>query len=93
MKEVTVYVAREYAPGSCNFDVIRRHEEEHVAIARRLVTEYRPRLLAAVTGMHPENVLSAVQGVVDELQRAMRDANRVLDQRDTEKSLSECRSW
>jgi len=113
MKEVTVYVAREYTVGSCNYDAVRRHEDEHVAIARRLVTEYRPRLLRAVTGLRLQSpgfatqaieenastrmiaseVLSAVQGVIDELQRAMRDANRLLDQRDTGKTLSKCSSW
>jgi len=113
MKEVTVYVAREYTVGSCNFDAVRRHEDEHVAIARRLVSEYRPRLLRAVTGLRLQSpgfatqaieenastrmiaseVLSAVQGVIDELQQAMRDANRLLDQRDTGKTLSKCSSW
>ena len=93
MKEVTVYVAREYPVGSCNFEVIRRHEDEHVAIARRLVTEYRPRLLEAVKGVRLQEIVSAVQGVIDELQRAMRDANRLLDRRDTENSLRECASW
>jgi hypothetical protein len=112
MKEVTVYVAREYAVGSCNYDAVRRHEDEHVAIARRLVSEYRPRLLRAVTGLRLQSpgfatqveenastriiasdVLSAVQGVIDELQRAMRDANRLLDQRDTGKTLRKCSAW
>jgi hypothetical protein len=44
MKEVTVYVAREYPVGSCNFKAVKRHEDKHVAIARRLVSEYRARL-------------------------------------------------
>lgn len=48
MKEVTVYVAREYPVGSCNYKAVKRHEDKHVAIARRLVSEYRPRLLQAV---------------------------------------------
>jgi hypothetical protein len=93
MKEVTVYLAREYAAGSCNFEAIRRHEDEHVAIARRLVTEYRPRLVGAVTGLRLHDVPSAIQGVIDELQRAMRSANRLLDQRDTHRSLKRCASW
>ena len=48
MKAVTVYVAREYPVGSCNYRAVRRHEEKHVAIARRLVAEYRPRLQRVV---------------------------------------------
>ena len=48
MKEVTVYVAREYPVGSCNYRAVKRHEDKHVAIARRLVSEYRARLQRVV---------------------------------------------
>lgn len=51
MKEVTVYVAREYPVGSCNYRAVKRHEDKHVAIARRLVSEYRPRLQQVVAGL------------------------------------------
>lgn len=44
MKEVTVYIASEYPVGGCNYNAVIRHEEKHVAIARRLVGEYRLRL-------------------------------------------------
>jgi hypothetical protein len=48
MKAVTVYVAREYPVGSCNYHAVRRHEDKHVQIARRLVSEYRARLQRVV---------------------------------------------
>jgi hypothetical protein len=49
MKQVTVYVAREYRVGSCNYHAVRRHEDKHVAIARRLVSEFRTRLQLVVS--------------------------------------------
>lgn len=55
MKAVTVYVAREYPVGSCNYIAVMRHEEKHVAIARRLLSEYRSRLLRAVGGLSLES--------------------------------------
>lgn len=112
MREVTVYVAREYPVGSCNYKAVRRHEDKHVAIARRLVSEYRSRLEGVVgdlrlqsrgfpayddknasTGKVSSEVVSAVQGVINELQVAMVNANSVLDKSDTEKTLSACPFW
>ena len=112
MKEVTVYVAREYPVGSCNYKAVKRHEDKHVAIARRLVSEYRSRLQRVVaelslrsrgfparedqsasTGKISSEVMVAVQGVIDELQVAMTNANRGLDKSDTEKTLKECPFW
>lgn len=112
MKEVTVYVAREYPVGSCNYKAVKRHEDKHVEIARRLVSEYRSRLQGvlaelqlqsrgfpaaddqnASTGKVGFEVQAAVQVVIDELQVAMVNANRVLDKWDTEKTLKECPFW
>ena len=113
MKEVTVYLPRDYRIGSCNYRAVKRHEDKHVAIARRLVTEYQPRLVRAVSDLRLQSrgfaarggdesasagrllsdVRSAVQGVIDELQAAMRDANRLLDLADTRRTLRECPSW
>ena len=55
MKAVTVYVAREYPVGSCNYRAVRRHEDKHVAIARRLVSEYRLRLQRVVAELSLES--------------------------------------
>jgi hypothetical protein len=112
MKQVTVYVAREYPVGSCNYNAVKRHEDKHVAIARGLVSEYRSRLERVVGGLrlqsrgfpaHEDKNAStgkvafemqvAVQGVIDELQVAMMNANRVLDKSDTEKTLKACPFW
>jgi hypothetical protein len=55
MKRVTVYMPREYPEGSCNYGVLKRHEDKHVAIARRLLREYAPRFVAAVLGLRLES--------------------------------------
>ena len=112
MKEVTVYVAREYPVGSCNYRAIKRHEDRHVAIARRKVSEFRGRLQRVVaelglqsrgfparedqsapSGKIAADVKAAVQGVIDELQVAMRNANLGLDKSDTQNTLNECPFW
>jgi hypothetical protein len=110
--KATVYVAREYPVGSCNYKAVTRHEDKHVAIARRQVSEYRSRLERVVadlrlqsrgfsarddqkvsTGKVALEVQAAVQGVIDELQTAIMNANRVLDKSDTERTLKACPFW
>jgi hypothetical protein len=48
MKRITIYLPREYPEGSCNYDAVKRHEDKHVSIARRLLREYRLKFLQAV---------------------------------------------
>lgn len=48
MRTIRVYMPREYPEGSCNYKAVKRHEDKHVAIARRLLAEYTPKFLAAV---------------------------------------------
>ena len=55
MKRVTVYMPREYPEGSCNYEVLKRHEDEHVAIARRLLREYGPKFVAAIRDVRLES--------------------------------------
>ncbi|MGE5546348.1 MAG: hypothetical protein ACM33T_05595 [Solirubrobacterales bacterium] len=55
--ELVVDIAREYQPGSCEYQAIKTHEAEHVAIARRTFAEYEPRMRTRlrdlVTGFEP----------------------------------------
>jgi hypothetical protein len=44
--DFTVYVARTYAPGSCQYEVILGHEMEHVAIHRETYERYLPLIQA-----------------------------------------------
>ena len=52
---MTVYMPREYPEGSCNYEVLKRHEDEHVAIARRLLREYAPKFVAAIRDIRLES--------------------------------------
>jgi hypothetical protein len=55
MKTIRVYMPREYPEGSCNYNAVKRHEDKHVEIARRLYVEYRTRFLEAVRGLRLES--------------------------------------
>lgn len=46
--DTTVYVARDYPPGTCAFDAVRAHEAEHVAINIAVVDTHAPRLRTAM---------------------------------------------
>jgi len=43
-EELTVYVARKYRPGSCNYRSILDHENQHVAVFRDTMTKYAARV-------------------------------------------------
>ncbi|CAA7616899.1 hypothetical protein [Magnetospirillum sp. SS-4] len=45
---IRVDIASKYPPGGCNYRVIRAHEDEHVAIARRTFQDWTPRLEKAL---------------------------------------------
>lgn len=63
-----VYVAREYAPGSCPYRAILAHEQAHVAAVRDTVNRFTPRLrwvltsLRIPTGERPISVASPEAG-------------------------------
>jgi len=40
--ELTVYIAKEYQQGSCQFHVILTHENEHVRVNQSMVQKYAP---------------------------------------------------
>ena len=50
-KSIEVYVAREYKRGSCEYKAVLRHEQEHVAIARRNLEKYKPKVRHALTSL------------------------------------------
>jgi len=47
-RNTTIYVAREFARGSCNFDVVYEHEKQHMRIHYRTLQEYAPRVKRAL---------------------------------------------
>lgn len=50
-KSIEVYVAREYKRGSCEYKAVLRHEQEHVAIARRNLEKFKPKVRHALTSL------------------------------------------
>ena len=70
-KRVDVYVAREYKQGSCAYNAILDHEQEHVRVARRNLLEYAPRIRSTLTslliptGAEPVMVPSVEQAKVE----------------------------
>lgn len=46
--EQTVYVAKEYRPGSCMYNSIWEHEHKHVRVDREILNDYRPQYEAAI---------------------------------------------
>jgi hypothetical protein len=91
LQPLTVYVAREYAADPCRSDVIRGHEERHVAVYREFVNDAAPRLsreLAGVVGdrtFRGSTILEAQRSIDrrigETLVRFMRDAEASLAER------------
>ncbi len=46
-----IYVAREYARGSCQYRTILAHEQKHVNNAREVINRYKPRLRWVLTSL------------------------------------------
>jgi hypothetical protein len=47
--KMDVYITSNYAEGSCEFEVVRAHEETHVAIYERVFDKYLARMEAALS--------------------------------------------
>ncbi|MDH3474693.1 MAG: hypothetical protein OEM59_13490 [Rhodospirillales bacterium] len=66
-----VYVAREYRSDSCAYRAILEHEKQHVAIARRNIQRYLPRIKSALASLiipkarTPKLVASMAAGEAD----------------------------
>ena len=54
-----LYVAREYRPGSCQYNAVLEHEKDHYRTTRRVLQQFAPRFRSALisqtipTGMRP----------------------------------------
>jgi len=47
--EITVYIARKYKKGSCQYRTVLQHENTHVAIHRKYLTKYADRMRRRLT--------------------------------------------
>ncbi|MBB1486034.1 hypothetical protein [Oceanospirillum sediminis] len=48
-KVMAVYIARRYHPGSCEYQVIRQHEQTHVSINQNTLLSHNDRILRSLT--------------------------------------------
>lgn len=48
-RQLDVYIAAEYEPGSCQYKAILDHENEHVQVARSIMAPYAQQIYAAMT--------------------------------------------
>ncbi|MGN1062819.1 MAG: hypothetical protein ACI4QM_00640 [Alphaproteobacteria bacterium] len=62
---IDVYIDRKYKPGSCEYRVIRDHEDYHVAVYRKAMTFFQPdiekALRASVKKMSPVSVTTQAE--------------------------------
>lgn len=80
LERILVNIASEYPPGACNYRIIREHEDEHVAIARKTFQDWAPRMekaLAEATRTMGPSVMAAPAATVarqttDRLMQALR---------------------
>ncbi len=72
---MTVYVAREYAPGSCQYRAVMAHEQEHVRITGSLVPAFAPELEAELKA----RLQAAMPVVADGFIAAETEVNRRLE--------------
>lgn len=88
--QLTVFIARQYRPGSCHYASIMEHEKTHVLVFRRVLDEYAPRLERRLTTaahrMPPIVAAGAQQAATQikdrlrrEVQPLFREMNRELD--------------
>ncbi len=89
-ERLDVYVARRYRPGSCEHRAILDHENKHVAIFRRTLEAYAPRVerrlhreaaaLGAITAATPEAAANAVHArLKSRIQPLFDQMNREMD--------------
>jgi len=83
LRDQHVYIASEYPTGSCEYNAIKDHEDQHVSINTRTLKEYAPRvraelerLLAAEKPVFASRPDTVTKAKVQELSRRM---NTILD--------------
>lgn len=66
-RQLDVYVAREYEPGSCEYEAVLDHEKEHVQVARSIMSPYAQQIQASLTTLSiPTPDLPSVAGSPEE---------------------------
>ncbi|PKU23672.1 hypothetical protein CWS72_15490 [Telmatospirillum siberiense] len=78
--ELDVYVAANYPEGTCEYDVVREHENQHVEINRGVVHAWAPRIGAELRHVVAQSFPVSVAGSADvrQLPRMLMDRLRPL---------------
>lgn len=81
-----VFIDKKYRPGSCEYDVVKEHENYHVRVSQEAMTFFRPdiekALNRAVRKITPEIVTSQAEAQAvfqRQFRQVMRDIQPVLD--------------
>lgn len=83
---LTVYIDKKYKPGSCEYEVIKEHENYHVSVFQQAMNFFKPdverALRSALSKVKPQVVSS--QAMVDQMaqqqfQQVMREVQPMLD--------------
>jgi hypothetical protein len=81
-RPTTLYIAREYAQGSCEFDITMAHEQKHIAVYQKVLEEMATRVEQELRAQLGDTILyfdSAAAGEADMQQRAMNILKPMLD--------------
>lgn len=83
VQRLSAYVAREYRPGTCAFDIVREHEGRHVAIHQSAVKRYAPlikkRLDTMARDLRPIRAATPQEGAERLRKTLNEDLTRIFD--------------
>ena len=84
--ELTVYIDKKYKPSSCEYKVIKAHENYHVAVAQQAMTFFKPDVEAqvqkALKKVKPQIVSNAAErdkALKDQFTQVMNDLKPVIN--------------
>ena len=84
--ELTVYIDKKYKPSSCEFKVIKAHENYHVAVAQQAMTFFKPDVEAQVQKslkkIKPKIVKNAIerdQALKEQFNQVMNDLKPLIE--------------
>lgn len=90
--DLTIYIDKKYKPGSCQYKVIKEHEEYHASVAKEAVpffkSDIRKQLIKVLAKLKPERVFSQYDGneliarqtnqVMQDMQPLIKHINKVI---------------
>ena len=78
--DLTIYIDKKYKPGSCQYKVIKEHEEYHASVAKEAVPFFKPdirkQLIKVLSQLKPERVFTSQAGndvIVRQTNKVMQD--------------------